>query len=336
MSKFTRALNKIQNSRDTKPVKNEKVIPSYDLGEKIDLRDTAWEQGVRVVADTGMDPTIVNHHYPSSVISEQYRSLRTNLKARLAKDEARVFMISSSINSEGKTVTSLNLAYSFAEAKACKIVVVDADLRRGKIGSYLGLEKDAPGLTEYLSGNDLSFKDVVVRNSAENLFFIPRGKISNNPAGLVSSDRFSVLIEELRRNFDYVIVDVPPIMSVADAAILGKNTDGLVMVIQSGRTPKTVIAHAHELFRQAGIKLYGYVLTNVEFQSSDYRYYSYKYYGEQEQDESLKGKASLFLKRMGMNFQMREEKFSHWWKNKGEKRNGKSGKGSKNGKIQTI
>lgn len=317
MSKFTKALEKIQDTRLGKSESESiKSFPEHQMGDEISMKEASWERGITVIRNTNPDKRIVKYHFPNSVIAEQYRSLRTNLKTRMAKEEAKVIAISSSINGEGKTITSLNLAFSFAEAGGCKVAIVDADLRRGRISHYLGLGRDLPGLTEFLQNPELTVKDVMVRNSVENLYIVPRGKVADHPAELIDSVKFRSMIKELRRHFDYIIIDTPPIMSVADAAVFGAEADGLVMVIQSGRTPKTVIAHAHELFRQAGLNLMGYVLTNVEFQSADYRYYSYNYYGETEQNEGVKSKAGVMMKKMGLNFERTEEKFSDWWKHR--------------------
>ena len=129
----------------------------------------------------------------------------------------------------------------------------------------------------------------------------------------------------MRNHFDYILVDSPPIMAVADAGILGRYTDGLLMVIQSGRTPKSVIAHSNILFKQAGIKLLGYVLTNVEFQSADYRYYYYYYDKEAEENENksfldraidFKNKALNQLRKMGPVLEKKEQQLNQWWESK--------------------
>ncbi|MDD5218219.1 MAG: CpsD/CapB family tyrosine-protein kinase [Candidatus Omnitrophica bacterium] len=320
MSKFTKALEKIQSTRNNAEAEDAvatavKDLPDYEMEKEVEMREPSWERGVRRIKNTTPDKRIVHYHFPTSVITEQYRSLRTNLKTRLAEEQAKVILVSSSINGEGKTITAINLAYSFAEASGCRIALVDADLRRGRVASYLSLGKDLPGLSDYLKDPETTVKEVMVRNSLENLFVIPRGNVLQHPAELVSSEKFRNLIGELKKHFDYVIVDAPPIMSVSDAAIFGRECDGLVMVIQSGRTPKTVIAHAHELFKQAGLRMFGYVLTNVEFHSADYRYYRYyDYYADgPENSDDFKSKCGRFMKRLGLQMENHEEKFGDWW-----------------------
>jgi capsular exopolysaccharide synthesis family protein len=247
------------------------------------------------------------------MISEQYRMLRTGLKIQMAKENAKVILISSSTHSEGKTLTAVNLAYSLAEDGKTKVALVDADLRRGKVSDYLGF-KTAGGLTELLS-EDLSPQQVMVRNSVPNLFILPRGKVSKRAAELVGSRKFHYLIQGLRAQFDYIIVDAPPILATADAGIMAPEADGVLFIIQIGRTPKSIVAHAHTLFKQAAVKMFGYVLTNVEFQAADYKYYNYNYYDDSGKalKESMKTKAMNRLRKAGHALTSLEEGFNKWW-----------------------
>ena len=320
MSKFSKALDKIQQERDKQSV-SEKRNPNFEIPEGANESVASWDRGIPVTKNAKPDTRIVTYHYPTSVLTEQYRMLSHNLKTQLDKEGAKVILVSSSVHSEGKTVTATNLALALTEMGSAKVALVDADLRRGKVGEYLGFKKDLPGLSNFLT-NGFAMKQAMVRNSVENLVIIPCGELISNPSGLLGSQKFKALIAELRDHFDYVIVDSPPIMAVADAGILGRDTDGLLMVIQSGRTPKSVIAHANILFRQAGIRMLGYVLTNVEFQSADYRYYYYSYDSETEESESktflekvndLKSKTFGQFKKIGPVLEKKEQQLNQWW-----------------------
>lgn len=327
MSKYTKALDKIQFKRDDEntPVEkpSDKQTPDvqefYEATSKLSPQRPSFDRGIAKVKNTLVDPRIVTSRFPNSLVAEQYRMLRTSLKPSLEKQNAKVIMVSSSIHSEGKTVTTCNLAMALAENGDSKVVVIDADLRRGKLAEYLGFGNKRKGLTNLLS-NGLAAKDVMVRNSMENFVLIPRGEIMSNPAELIDSSKLRILISELKNHFDYVIIDSPPIMSVADAGILGRFADGVLMVIQVGRTPKSVIAHSNILFKQAGVKMLGYVLTNVEYQSADYRYYTdYEYvYGYTHDDSRTqkKKKKDLRMKKAGWNFKNMEDKFNNWWSRK--------------------
>ncbi len=322
MSKFSKALEKIQQERESKtPPVLEKRAPSFEIPEGAQEPSANWDRGIPVIRNAKPDTRIVTYHYPTSTLTEQYRMLCHNLKTQLDQMGAKVILVSSSIHGEGKTVTATNLALALTEMGNAKVALIDADLRRGRIGEYLGLRRDLPGLSGFLS-NGLSVKQAMVRNSIDNLTIIPCGQVTNNPTSLLGSEKFRTLIAELRNHFDYVLVDSPPIMAVADAGILGRDTDGLLMVIQSGKTPKSVIAHANILFKQAGIKMLGYVLTNVEFQSADYRYYYYSY--DQELDDhasktmmerALDVKDNLVsrLKKTGSFLEKKERQFNEWW-----------------------
>ena len=319
MSKFSKALEKIQKERQE--VKAEKRVPNFEIPEGADEFSGNWEHGIPVAKNAKPDSRIVTYHYPTSVLTEQYRMLSHNLKTQLDREGAKVILVSSSVHSEGKTVTATNLALALTEMGDAKVALVDADLRRGKVGEYLGLNKGVPGLSNYLS-NGLGAKQAMVRNSVDNLVIIPCGELTSNPSGLLGSQKFKTLIMELRNHFNYVIVDSPPIMAVADAGILGRDTDGLLMVIQSGRTLKSVIAHANILFKQAGIKMLGYVLTNVEFQSADYRYYYYSYDQDPEENanktfiqrlDDFKTKTLNQVRKIGPILEKKEQEFNHWW-----------------------
>jgi capsular exopolysaccharide synthesis family protein len=324
MSKFSKALEKLQEERESNVATVEKRKPNFEIPNNAEQETAHWERGIPVVKNAKPDTRIVTYHYPTSVLTEQYRMLSHNVKTELAKHGAKVILVSSSVHGEGKTITATNLALALTEMGNSKVALVDADLRRGRVGTYLGLEKGHPGLSGYLA-NGLTSKQTMVRSSIDNLTIIPCGELTNNPTGLIGSQKFRVLLAELRSRFDYVIVDSPPIMAVADAGILGRDTDGLLMVIQTGRTPKTVIAHANILFKQAGIRMLGYVLTNVEFQSPEYKYYYYSYDQKFEAEENkgfldrvsgAKEAAAGQLKKMGSFLERKERNFNQWWEHR--------------------
>jgi capsular exopolysaccharide synthesis family protein len=320
MSKFTKALEKIQESRQESAPEPKKSVSSLKLPPMDDMQERmSFLDRVTTVKNTLPDNRLVMLRFPDSMVAEQYRMLRTSLKAQLAQQQAKVILICSSIHSEGKTVTASNLATSLAENGDHKVALVDGDLRRGKVADYFGFGKERPGLTEFLSTEEMSPRQVMLRSALKNLFVIPRGTVAKKPSDLVSSHKFSVLIAELRAHFDYVIIDAPPIMSVADAGILARETDGVLFIVQIGRTPKSVIAHSHVLLKQADAKMLGYVVTNVEFQSADYRYYSNYYYGDEPDRAENRGKNSIrektrtHLKKAGWGLKNVEERFNDWW-----------------------
>ncbi len=319
MSKFTKALEKIQELKQEDIEQSKRPVTSFSMtAESEPPRRQSWIQGVTEVKNTVPEHPIVTHHFSNSLISEQYRMLRVNLRTHLDKDKAQVVLVSSAIHGEGKTVTTANLALSLAENSDVKVCVIDADLRRGKLADYLGLGSKRQGLSEYLTDeNGLSPKKVMYRNAKENLAIMPRGEHVNNPSGLISSNKFKILLAELRNHFDYIIIDSPPIMAVADAGMLAPVADGVLMVIQLGRTPKSIIGHSSMLFKQSGAKVLGYVLTHVEFHSSEYRYdYGYTYTYEEGAGEGKGDRIRKRLKLTEEHLQGLENKFTDWWQKK--------------------
>ncbi len=320
MSKFTKALEKIQEEKDlqqskeavTKPGK-----PNYSMPKELEEPVRFWDWNFPSIKNAKPDPRVVTHHYPNSLVSEQYRMMRTNLKTYAEKEGGKVFLISSSIHGEGKTLSSVNLALSMAEIENARVALIDGDLRRGKVADYLGLGKGLPGLADVLSG-DIRMKQAFVKNSLDNLLIMPRGKIIKNTSELVASQKFRMFVAEVRRHFDYVLIDSPPILSVVDASLMAPETDGLFMVIQSRKTPKPVLSQAHHLFGQAGVKMLGYILTNVEYQSADTRYYYHKYYYVEEvsKKREFEERFRLTMKKAEEKFLDLEAKFNAWWDRK--------------------
>ncbi len=147
---------------------------------------------------------------------------------------------------------------------------MDADLRRGRVGKYLGVQPKA-GLSEILLGKTM-VEDAVFHLELENLTFIGAGAVPENPAELLASEKMQQLLIDMRSRFDYVIIDTPPIIAVTDAGIVGSQVDGVMMVIQAGRTQRGIIKRAEELLNQTHSKILGHILTNIEYHLPEYIY----------------------------------------------------------------
>lgn len=235
---------------------------------------------VKKVDNTKIEEHIVAFHDPSSPIGEQYKIARTNIQSLKATKDLKTFLITSSINGEGKTITAINLAMTMAHDLNNKsILLIDADMRKGKVAKYLGLHQ-SPGLSEILKGEaepDITF----ISPSIDNLTIIPAGEPPRNPAELLNSKKMSGLIASLKARFDYIFMDSPPIMLLTDPCILGAMMDGVILVIQAGRTQRDLIHHAEQRLTQAHAKLLGYIMTNVEYHLPQYLYrYIHKYDNE--------------------------------------------------------
>ncbi len=226
---------------------------------------------VKKIADSRVDPRIVTYFDPKAVISEQYKILRTNILSLNKGQPPRSMIITSSTQGEGKTVTALNLAMALAHSKRdMKILVIDADLRRGRISRYLGVEQTL-GLAEILNG-ECSLAEAVFTIDVPNLSFVASGQVPANPVEILDSRLMSQLIEQARGQFSMVIIDTPPILSVTDAGIIGALTDGVLMVIRAGQTQRNMVRRAEELLYQAHARVLGHVLTNIEYHVPEYIY----------------------------------------------------------------
>jgi len=233
--------------------------------------EVKYEFITRKTVDSKIDPRIVAFYEPESPVTEQYRTLRTNMLALDTAKPPKTIIITSSTHSEGKTITSINLAISMAHDMDKKsILLVDADLRRTKINSYLGVKSEL-GLSDILN-NDTRIEDALVNIGIDNLTILPAGKRPKNPAELLASLKMKKFLNLVKEKYDYVIFDTPPIIPVTDAGILGPQTDGVVMVIQAGRTQKGVVSHSQQLLNQAHAKLLGCILTNIQYHIPAYIY----------------------------------------------------------------
>lgn len=240
--------------------------------EKIDQKGEVRYQFIaKKKVESKVDPRIVTFHDPQATVAEQYRSLRTNLQALSTGKPLKALTITSSIHSEGKTITAINLAVSMAKDMDKKsILLVDGDLRRARLTKYLGIASEA-GLSELIL-NGTNLDEALLNIGIENLTILPAGKIPHNPSELLGSSKLKGLIANLKSKYDYIIFDSPPIVSVTDAGVLGSQTDGVIMVVQANRTQKGVVKHAEALLKQAHAKIIGCVLTNIQYHIPAYIY----------------------------------------------------------------
>lgn len=240
--------------------------------EKLDTRGEVKYQFIaKKTADSQVDPRIVTFYDSHSPVTEQYRTLRTNLQALKADKALKALAITSATHGEGKTITAINLAISMAhDLNKKSILLVDADLRRARVSKYLGFKVEH-GLSSLLA-NGANIEDCLVNIGIDNLTVLPAGKIPHNPAELLGSVAMRNLISALRSRYDYIIFDTPPVIPVTDAGLLGAQTDGVIMVIQAGRTQRGVIKHTESLLKQAQAKFIGYILTNIQYHIPAYIY----------------------------------------------------------------
>ena len=212
-------------------------------------------------------------HERNGPAAEDYRRLRANLQYLRVDEPPRVIMVTSPMPSEGKTTAVLNLAVALADAGR-RVTVVDADLRRPRIASYLGLVEGV-GLTTVLGGA-AGVDDVIQRYGDDDLWVVATGPRPANPGELLASTTMSTFIEKLRAQNDYVIVDAPPLLPVADSSGLAVHMDGVLVVVRYGRTRKRQLHQAVKALSQVGATTLGVILNllppRAEEAGGGYRY----------------------------------------------------------------
>lgn len=213
-----------------------------------------------------------------SPAADAYDWLHTNLLFSALGREVRTVLVTSAIPGEGKTTTALNLARTMAE-RGERVLLIDADLRRGRIDAALGTP-GSRGLADLVAG-DVGIEDVLQEVGTEGggLTCLTSGSASEHPTNLLRSVRARLLVQWAARKFDRVVIDSPPVHAVADAAVLAQYADGVVIVARSGVTPYGALANAAEQLQRAGAQLLGGVMNDVDF-DRDARYdASYRWYG---------------------------------------------------------
>ena len=262
MSKIQKALEK---------ARAEQAAPALTPGEP-----SGPAYVVRPVEGGQVDPHIVAYHHPHSHLTESFRRLKAMIRGLAGGDKLRTVTLTSAGKGEGKSTTALNLAVAMCQDFDTRVVIVDADLRRPRIHRLLGMTPRR-GLSDVLGGEVLP-EDVLITNSVPRLTILPGGRSSKSPAEMLASPRMRQLIEELKTRFDFIIFDTPPVLTVADAIVLGPMTDGVILVIQAGKIRKRPIQRAVELLHNS--RVLGFVLNRGDLVLSHYgyRYYDRGYY----------------------------------------------------------
>ena len=215
---------------------------------------------------------LVTYLEPQSEISEAYRTLRTSILLSTAKQPPQVLVFTSALPQDGKTMTSVNTAYIMAK-QGKRVLLVDADLRRPSVHKAFGVRPPL-GLSNVLSGG-AKWQDVVQPTVEPNLFIIASGPLPPHPSELLGSGMMQDLIREWRQDYDHIILDSPPVLSVTDAVLLAVQADSVTLVVRSGQTTMGAVRNASDLLMHMKAPLRGIVLNAFDLQSPDYYYYYY-------------------------------------------------------------
>ncbi|KQR62903.1 polysaccharide biosynthesis tyrosine autokinase [Frigoribacterium sp. Leaf172] len=235
---------------------------------------------VPFVRDAADHPLIVQHANRGRA-AEAFRTLRANLRFLDNGASKRAFVVSSAQQSEGKSTTVTNLAVVLAETGA-RVALVDGDLRRPRVADIMGLE-GAVGLTDVLIGR-FELDDVLQRWGTHGLSVLPAGSVPPNPSELLGSAQMQLLVESLASRFDYVLIDAPPVLPVADATLLGAITNGVLMVAAAKKSKRAELAAALRAFDIADVRCLGVVVTMTRSKSTTDGYGS-GYYREGVHDD---------------------------------------------------
>ena len=218
-------------------------------------------------------------------VREAYKTLRTNVSFALTgESKSKVVVITSSLQSEGKSMTAVNLAISYAMTD-CKVLLIDCDMRRPKLARLLHLGNKI-GMSNLLMDPSL-LDQAILHTETEGLDVILSGNIPPNPSELLGSSRMQTLLEAMKQRYDYIFIDSPPINMVTDAVVLAPSSDGVLFLVRANQSERGAVRRALDQLEYAKAKVLGFVLNGLERERSYYgygkrrykRYFSYGYYG---------------------------------------------------------
>ncbi|WP_414838629.1 CpsD/CapB family tyrosine-protein kinase [Carnobacterium sp. TMP28] len=219
-------------------------------------------------------PSLITLTRPSSVIAEQFRTIRTNIQFSMVDKELKTLLVTSAAPGAGKSTVSANLAVTMA-MQGKRVLLVDADMRKPTVHKTFKLPNQ-DGLTTLLTEKDAAIKDIAHRMPTEGLYIITSGIIPPNPSELLASNKMTLLIKELEEIFDLIIFDTPPVIAVTDAQVMASKVDGTLFVVNKGVADKEMVKKSKELLAMVHANIIGVIFNRVELAQDTY----YHYYGE--------------------------------------------------------
>ncbi len=242
------------------------TIPDIDFEDLNEFQD---DEKARLI-----DNQLVTHNYSPTPIGEAYRSLRTSIMFSKATGRVQTLVITSIAPGDGKSFTAANLAITMAQHKS-NTLLVDTDLRRGVLHNTFGIPKE-PGFSTYLT-NNLPIPEVIQETHIPNLSVVSCGALIPNPSELLGSHQMKRFLDEVRRRFDLIIFDTPPLNAATDAVVIGTQVDANVLVIRAGKTQRDVAKQKMELYQHVPAKIIGAILNGAgeEYAHEGYSYYHY-------------------------------------------------------------
>ena len=267
--------NTVRTTEQAQMISGLASLGMIPLGSK-----TTGEQGTAKqlrLASSKEAVELITQARPQSQMAESYRALRTSLLLSNLGAPPKIIMVTSALPQEGKTTTSLNTAGVLVQ-KGVRVLLVDADLRRPSVHKTLGIGPRS-GLSNVLTGS-ATLKQAITRSPVlPSLHVLPAGTPPPNPAELLASSNMKDVLAELCKEYDHIVIDTPPTLSVTDAVVLSPRADAVVLVIRSGQTTKQSLRRARDLLMRVNAKVSGVLLNAVDLRSPDYYYY-HEYQGK--------------------------------------------------------
>jgi capsular exopolysaccharide synthesis family protein len=261
-------------------------IASRDAGATLDAAGATRAGGYVTydISPSRVEPHLIAVSQPRSAYTEQYRNLRTRILEIGERMQMRAIVVTSAGVAEGKTLTALNLAWLLAQTEGVRALIIDSDLRRPCATDYLGIDAKM-GLSEVLGGQ-LRLEDAIVRLQPSGLHLLPGGRPRDDVAELLSGPSYASLLTEVRRMFDYIIIDAPPLGVFTDANVLMSRADGGLLVVRAGKTRYSTVDKLMEQMPRE--RLLGVVLNRTEDQpdSASY-YYQHRYYNRERRTTEM-------------------------------------------------
>jgi capsular exopolysaccharide synthesis family protein len=258
---FIPFLESLNGHRTTSPARVER-------GTTLSLTGTEnLLHGTSALSLPGNDPAVQKN----SDLSEAFRGLRTSVLLSSGGRSASSILVTSAQPGEGKTTIAMNLAISLAQLGR-RVLLIDADMRRPNLQNHF--PQRGSQLSSYLAGEG-AWQDMVYHTAVRGLYVLLCGPLPVNPAELLSSERMRTLILEATGEYNFVILDSPPLLNVADTRILAGTVDATILVVKGGDTPRQVVQYAESQARAAGANLIGVVLNNLDIHSDDDFHYAY-------------------------------------------------------------
>ncbi|MEB7806293.1 polysaccharide biosynthesis tyrosine autokinase [Mammaliicoccus fleurettii] len=220
--------------------------------------------------------TLITHKKPKAVVSEKFRGIRSNILFSTADDDIQTLLVTSDKPTSGKSTVSANIAVTYAQA-GFKTLLIDGDMRK-PTQHYIFNQNNITGLSNLII-NKSTFEEAVHATEVLNLDVLTSGPIPPNPSELIGSTNMLEIFEELKKQYDFILVDTPPVNTVTDAQLIGELTKNAVYIIDVENNNKESVKKGKELLEKSGTKILGAILNKAPLDKSSSSYY---YYGENE------------------------------------------------------